>query len=179
MRRFIGPTRQRIEATPSEGSRITRSWKIALLAFHLMKQQFRPNAGILSSLRCFARPRACGQYRSTFPDDARDLPIPFSIRPWRRGRFSAPFRNDVSSRSSWACVTVPVWRSSRMAGIASSIKRNPSERPGKKSALGKGAFIRDRQDSASAIKWPARFPLSTVETYRGSRGRRSPVSYQL
>ena len=39
--------------------------------------------------------------------------------------------------------------------------------------------IYTRQAPASVIKCPARFPLSTVETYFGSSGRRPRVSYQL
>ena len=42
-----------------------------------------------------------------------------------------------------------------------------------------GAAIICRQACPSAIRCPARLPLSTDETYFGSSGRRSCVSYQL
>ena len=42
-----------------------------------------------------------------------------------------------------------------------------------------GRSIISRQAFPSAIRCPARFPLSTEETYFGSSGRRSRVSYQL
>ena len=75
------------------------------------------------------------------------------------------------------------WRAScgRLATPAwpRDARSKESRIPAKDSSGVSGGSIQPRHAFASAIRCPARLPLSTVDTYRGSRGRRSRVSYQL
>ena len=64
---------------------------------------------------------------------------------------------------------------------ARAARVRPRQSPTAANAPGRGAgsAIASSQALARAMRWPARLPLSTVETYCGSSGRRSVVSYQL
>ena len=62
-------------------------------------------------------------------------------------------------------------RRARLRAASSERVLDPGEPLADRAA---GASISSRQALPSAIRWPARLPLSTVETYRGSSGRRSP-----
>ena len=85
------------------------------------------------------------------------------------------------SRALLSCFRVTEWvrgvsgilpSASRSNAIASSIPANmrgPTD----------DVWINSRQPLASVNKCPAMFPLSTLEMYFGSSGRRSRVSYQL
>ena len=55
--------------------------------------------------------------------------------------------------------------------VVDSVAAIRAQRQGRRSSA--------RQADPSAIRCPARFPLSTDEMYFGSSGRRSCVSYQL
>ena len=90
-----------------------------------------------------------------------------------------PAASAASVSSSWCQVTVCVRRPSRSWSVASRARSSASAMPARRCAAVGGRTVHSRQALASAIRWPARFPLSTVETYCGSSGRRSRVSYQL
>ena len=66
-------------------------------------------------------------------------------------------------------------RRSITSSRASSVSSNPSQRAGPTT----GVRASSRHACFTARRHPARFPLSTVETYRGNSGARSRVSYQL
>ncbi len=108
-------------------------------------------------------------------------------RWWRST--APPWAKDASCGNSAASASI-AWVSSRgvtrcdrlSSGRAPSASRARSRASATPRALSGVAMVSSRQAAqvpASATRWPARLPLSTVETYGGSRGRRSAVPYQL
>ena len=94
-----------------------------------------------------------------------------SRRP--RSACRTPAASAVSVSSSWCQVTVWVRRPSRNWSVASRARSSASAMPARRCAGVGVRTVHSRQALASAIRWPARLPLSTVETYCGSSGRRS------
>ena len=84
---------------------------------------------------------------------------------------SASFRRcRVIERARW--LPVAARTDSRTSSAASPI-------PASAAGPSTGPAIMSRHACPSAIRWPARLPLSTDDTYFGSSGRQSFVSYQL
>ena len=79
------------------------------------------------------------------------------------------------------CFRVTVWIS-RLPSLSTSASRKSKMESFKPISM-RGSievfWIRPRQAFPRTSKCPARFPLSTEETYLGSRGFKSRVSYQL
>ena len=87
----------------------------------------------------------------------------------------------IASTELMSCFRVTRWVRAGSAILISLSRRsrpvsfNPERMCGPTDAFS----INSRQLLPRVSKCPARFPLSTVETYLGSRGCRSRVSYQL
>ena len=86
-----------------------------------------------------------------------------------------------SSKASSSCRRVSVWlrRSLPIPPAASRARASASPIPASAAATGSGSSIMSRHAFDSVMRWPARLPLSTDETYAGSSRWRSRVSYQL
>ena len=90
----------------------------------------------------------------------------------------------LAAKPSMASFSLPARHSAPAAPQSVDARRRAAARWCPRAPLSNSDCRSDRQRSRgrhwpSAIRWPARLPLSTEETYFGSSARRSLVSYQL
>ncbi len=97
----------------------------------------------------------------------------------RGARLKASLRAAAISSSSRRHETAWDLRRPRNRRASSRTRSTASATPWKRCCSVMAEVRHSRHALASAIRCPARFPLSTEDTYCGSSGRRSRVSYQL
>ena len=166
------------EARRQSGGRVRRLADVAPMA--LDRRGVPPPSRTACPRQCrrLVRSRTRTRYRPWSRPAQRD-PSDAPRCPRSGPADRTPAASAASVSSSCCHVTVWVRRPSRNWSVASRARSSASAMPARRCAAVGARTVHSRQALASAIRWPARFPLSTVETYGGSSGRRSRVSYQL